>query len=286
MAAFLNACRFLPTAGGTADFTYSSAVGGYQSPALAGVVNGRLYKYRAESADLTQCEMGEGSYNTATGVLTRTTVLYNSSGTGTGAGQSGAGSKISFSTVPQVAIVALKEDLLSIEEANNFTAPQKAQARTNLGLTIGSDVQAYDADLAAIAGLTSAANKVPYFTGSGAAALFDIGEWTAYTPTVTAGTGSFASVSAIGRYRQIGKIVFVVIEITVTTNGTAAGYVVVSLPVTDKSTDINQILFGREGNGTVLSANMASGYAYIRKYDGTYPPNGAGIILQGVYEAA
>lgn len=49
-----------------------------------------------------------------------------------------------------------------------------ATVRTMLSLVPGTDVQAYDADLAAIAGLTSTADKGIQFTGVGTAATFDL----------------------------------------------------------------------------------------------------------------
>jgi hypothetical protein len=133
MAAFLDLCRFVPTAGGTTDWTYSSTVGGCQSASQAGAVNGVNYKVYAVSTDLTQWEISQGAYNSSTGTFPRTAVLYNSSGNGTA--QGGAGTLINFSAVPQVAIVGLAEDLLSFDIANSFTAAQQLQARTNLGMS-------------------------------------------------------------------------------------------------------------------------------------------------------
>lgn len=59
-------------------------------------------------------------------------------------------------------------------QANDYTFAQLASKPTTLAGYGITDAQAFDAELSAIAGLTSAANKLPYFTGLGAAAVADL----------------------------------------------------------------------------------------------------------------
>ena len=114
--------------------------------------------------------------------------------------------------------------------------------------------------------------------------------WTIYTPTVIAQTGTFTSVAGAGRYKQIGKTVFLNVIITITTNGSAANNVQFTLPVNAvNGTGLSPALNGRASvsgkqlQGIVFSATQG----LVLNYDNSYPgADGEALNISGVYEAA
>jgi hypothetical protein len=125
MTSWLNACKFNATSSGTGDFVVSSAVTGYQTPASAGATS-TIYNYRAESADLSQWEVGNGLYTPGSVTLARATILSSSAG----------GATVSFSAAPIVGIVAVAGDMLNIaNELQAETGTDNTRAMSSQGVS-------------------------------------------------------------------------------------------------------------------------------------------------------
>jgi hypothetical protein len=122
----------------------------------------------------------------------------------------------------------------------------------------------------------------------------DLGPWVTYAPGVpVSSVGAFTSATSTGRYKRLGKLVFVKVRISITTNGTAAGFTTIAMPFTSVSigaTD-GHIFAGQDtavggfmGVGKV--ANNSTNFSFT-KYDGSYlGADGSNILFTGCYEAA
>lgn len=119
--------------------------------------------------------------------------------------------------------------------------------------------------------------------------LLAIGDaWTAWTPTVTATTGTFTTVSGAGQYIAVGKLIIWSATVTITTAGTAAGTLLFTLPVTAVA---NRPLGGGliTATGAIVSVSVATSGTTGRslRYDGVTPiASGYTLLLSGTYEAA
>lgn len=115
--ALLDRCIFQAASAGTGNFVQVINIAGFQTMQNAGAVDGTTYSYAAQLTDLSQWEVGIGTWSAGTNTLDRTTVLYNNLTTT---------AKIDFSSAPQVMISALTTDFmvdpLFLTQGLNLTA--------------------------------------------------------------------------------------------------------------------------------------------------------------------
>jgi hypothetical protein len=136
---------------------------------------------------------------------------------------------------------------------------------------------------------TGASFNVPVSI-QGQAALTDQGAWTAYTPTLSATSGTYGSGATVsGRYVQLGRLVCMTATVNTPNIGSAAGGAVITLPVAQRSgsTAIGQ---GRENavNGKMLQViTDGANSVQILNYDNSSPiVAGAQYLVSFTYEAA
>ena len=154
----------------------------------------------------------------------------------------------------QNSIVDAKGDLISAT-ANDTPAR----------LAVGADYGFLKADSSASTGLA-----------------WDSGAWTSWTPTITANSGTFTTVSSTGVYKRVGKICFVRQTITITTNGTAAGTVNSTMPFTGSGSIFTGVFREDQSTGTLGQISIGSTTAVFRKSDNTYP-GGSGYRFEASY---
>ncbi|UTD28230.1 hypothetical protein [Bradyrhizobium sp. WD16] len=118
MASLDLGVRIAATSSGAGDFVSFGPVTGYRD--LSASMNGKTYRYRAESPDLTQWEYGSGQVSGGN-TIARASVKYSSTG-----------AKVNFAVAPQVAISIDPDDVLQFDDAMSLTAAQQARGRSNL----------------------------------------------------------------------------------------------------------------------------------------------------------
>jgi hypothetical protein len=133
--------------------------------------------------------------------------------------------------------------------------------------------------------LANAAITLPYYSHEANPVGFP-GAF-AFTPTITAGSGTFTAASGVGRFSITGRRCFTVIAATITTIGTGSGCVA-TLPVSAASAaPVNNIMGAcREdqntGNAGIIKSNGNLTQMSFARYDnGNIVSGGSGSVIRG-----
>jgi hypothetical protein len=224
MVTLVNRAYVSTATTGTGAVTLGAAKAGFQDFAASGVTNGDIVRYVI--TDGSSWEIGTGTYSSTGPTLTRTPSQ-----------SSNGGAAINLSGDASVFITAAAEDILQPD--NNLSDLTNAvTARTNLGLAIGTNVQAWDANLDQIAAL--AVTDGNFIVGNGSAWVAE----SSSTARTSLGIGTLATQNSNSVSITGGSITGIT-DLAVADGGTGAS-----------SFTANNVLLG---NGTAAFQTVAPG---------------------------
>jgi hypothetical protein len=226
---------------------------------------------RVPHVDVSDTTSGTHGANGTTKYATVSDLLagvYIAGGTDVAVTDGGTGSSTASGARTNLGLGTIATVDSPVPIANGGTnATSASAARTSLGLVISTDVQAWDADLDALAALTSGANLFPYYTGTNAMATATFIPWTTYTPTwanTTLGNGT-----RLGRYTQIGKAVHFVASFQLGSTSAMSTGPTCTLPVTATALTNYGGESGNRWGGSVSITDDSANVTYYGSFDYT-----------------
>lgn len=113
--------------------------------------------------------------------------------------------------------------------------------------------------------------------------------WIDFTPTLGSGGGSITATTS-GKYKQIGNMVFVQMEINTVSADTGTGFLTLTLP-TKPGVSLDVFALAAQelsaNVGCIAHTQSSSGTVILTKYDGMYPSAvGFSFTVSGVYQVA
>jgi hypothetical protein len=201
------------------------------------------------------------------------------------------GSRHALSTIATRAFTASKDTYVDVTTAGAVTYSEVAN---------GAAASALATDAIRIAKVVTNGSAVTGVTQTGIDSLGNLiyntsllttsgtnGTWAAWTPTITAASGTFTTTSASGTFTRVGKIIYFTLNITITTVGTGTGCLF-TLPITAKNAN-GMCCYGREDavGGKMLQGKLNSATVVsLSNYDNSNPSSSGAIFrVNGFYEA-